>query len=97
MNDRTLNRWGGPPFSEAFREVAIAAGLPSLEYRSLRATCVCRLADAGRTTPEIASITGHTLVSVNHILKHYWKLTDTQARHAIIAKVEALRGRGAKK
>ncbi|MGR0183174.1 tyrosine-type recombinase/integrase [Azospirillum aestuarii] len=88
----TRRQWLQQAFSKVFRSVANAAGLPHLEFRSLRATCVCRLASAGCSIPEIASITGHTLVSVHHILKHYWRPDSDQAQHAI-AKVEAFRQR----
>ncbi|MGF7178271.1 tyrosine-type recombinase/integrase [Azospirillum doebereinerae] len=88
VSETTRTQWRQQAFSRAFREIAIAAELPDLEFRSLRATCVCRLASAGCTIPEIASITGHTLVSVHHILKHYWRPDSEQARNAIL-KVEA--------
>ncbi|MBK3732922.1 phage integrase family protein [Azospirillum brasilense] len=88
--ETTRQQWKQQAFSKAFREIANAAGLPHIEFRSLRATCVCRLASAGCSIPEIASITGHTLVSVHHILKHYWRPDSDQAKHAI-AKVEAFR------
>ncbi len=90
--ETTRQQWKQQAFSKAFREIANASGLPHLEFRSLRATCVCRLASAGCSIPEIASITGHTLVSVHHILKHYWRPDSDQAQHAI-AKVEAFRQR----
>lgn len=92
VNERTGKQWQQQAFSKAFREIAIAAELPHLEFRSLRATCVCRLASAGCEIPEIASITGHTLVSVHHVLKHYWRPDSRQARNAI-SKVEAFRRR----
>jgi len=88
VNEHTRTQWRQQAFSRAFREIAIAAELPHLEFRSLRATCVCRLATAGCTIPEIASITGHTLVSVHHILKHYWRPDSEQAKNAI-SKMEA--------
>jgi integrase len=90
VNEKTGQQWQQQAFSKAFREVAIAAGLPNLEFRSLRATCVCRLASSGCEIPEIASITGHTLTSVNNVLKHYWRPDSEQAKNAI-AKVEAYR------
>ena len=49
----------------------------------LRGTAITRLANAGATTPEIASISGHSLQSVDNILKHYLVHTDKQASNAI--------------
>ncbi|WP_147395142.1 tyrosine-type recombinase/integrase [Azospirillum cavernae] len=89
-SETTRRQWRQQTFSRTFREIADAAGFPQIEFRSLRATCVCRLASAGCSIPEIASITGHTLVSVHHILKHYWRPDSDQARNAI-SKVEAFR------
>lgn len=90
VSETTRKQWRQQTFSRTFREIADAAGFPQLEFRTLRATCVCRLASAGCSIPEIASITGHTLVSVHHILKHYWRPDSDQARNAI-SKVEAFR------
>lgn len=60
--------------------------MPSLEDfhdQDLRDTAVTWLALAGCTKPEIASITGHSLGTVDEILKHYLGLHPDLARSAI--------------
>jgi hypothetical protein len=56
----------------------------------LRGTAVTRLAEAGCTEAEIATITGHTLASVHTILERYLARTDKLAV-AAIAKLERAR------
>lgn len=57
--------------------------LKDFNVKDLRDTAVTWLAMAGATLPEIAAITGHTLASVQEILKHYLELNDAQADAAI--------------
>lgn len=54
-----------------------------LRDKDMRATAVGWLAMAGCSNTEIASITGHTLKTVNDILKHYWAANAVQADNAI--------------
>lgn len=54
-----------------------------LRDKDLRATAVMWLAAAGCTNTQIASITGHTLETVNQILKHYWAASAAQADDAM--------------
>jgi hypothetical protein len=57
--------------------------LDGFRDQDLRDTAVTWLARAGCDTSEIASITGHSLKSVNDILKHYLGLHPDLARRAI--------------
>jgi len=66
------------------RDDAVAAGGRSLLLRQLRHSCVVQLARAGCTVPEISSVTGHTLGSVNSILGTYLPRDSTVARNAQI-------------
>src|SRR5205823_6137350 len=81
-------------FSEAFRREKIRMGklMPGIEtltFHDLRGTAVTRLAIAGCTVPEIASLTGHSLRDVNRILEvHYLNLDVALAENAI-QKLEA--------
>jgi len=75
--------WKTDHFRHAWREVTKEAGLDGLTFNDLRGTAVTALADAQCTTIEIASITGHSLKSVEAILEHYVARTRTQARSAI--------------
>lgn len=54
-----------------------------LRDKDLRATAVMWLAQAGSTNTQIASITGHTLATVDQILKHYWAASAAQADDAM--------------
>ncbi len=60
----------------------------NLQRRDLRRTAVVRLSEAGCTVPEIASITGHSIKTVETILATYHVRTYRQAQSAI-AKLEA--------
>jgi integrase len=70
------NRNGKPWRSESFRwtwnRACKAAGIVGLTFHDLRGTAVTRLALAGATEAEIATITGHSMRSVRAILDtHY--------------------------
>lgn len=54
-----------------------------LRDKDLRATAVMWLAAAGCTNTQIASISGHTLATVDQILKHYWAASAAQADDAM--------------
>ncbi|MET3665956.1 tyrosine-type recombinase/integrase [Caulobacter sp. 1776] len=59
---------------ERIRSLAKAAApafARHLVLRALRHSCVVQLARSGATVPEIASITGHSVASIEHILSVY--------------------------
>lgn len=66
-------RWGSPAsFSNAFGSATEKLGIEDRTFHDLRGTAVTRLARAGCTVPQIATITGHSLKTVQAILdKHY--------------------------
>jgi integrase len=90
-----LKRWYGEIFSRVRKAAAEGiAGpdgwrlepMPSLadfHDQDLRDTSVTWLALAGCTKPEIASITGHSLATIDDVLKHYLGLHPDLARSAI--------------
>lgn len=82
----TGKKWKEDSFAHKFREIAIMAGLKKHEFRFTRHTAVLRLARSGCTKTEIASITGHSLASIEHLLaNHYLETKDpVQAENAII-------------
>jgi integrase len=82
--------WLPRTFREAWLTATREAGINDLHFHDLRGTAVTRLAEAGCTEAEIATITGHTLASVHTILERYLARTDKLAV-AAIAKLE--RGR----
>ena len=59
-----------------------------LHFHDLRGTAITLLSEAGCTTQEIATITGHSLKYVEAILKRYLARTRGLAEEAI-AKFEA--------
>jgi integrase len=84
-NERTGKAYTENRLSKTFgwvRKAAVKAGGRRLILRQLRHSCIVQLARAGCTVPEIASITGHTLGSVNSILSVYLPRDSAVARAA---------------
>ncbi len=75
--------WKADNFRHQWREATLKAGLDGLRFNDLRGTSITRLADAGCTHAQIASITGHSLRSIHAILDVYQARTKTQASAAI--------------
>lgn len=76
--------WTEGGFRASWRKGCDAAGIKGLTFHDLRGTAVTRLAQAGCTVPEIATITGHSLKDVGSILdSHYLNRDDGLARNAI--------------
>jgi integrase len=57
-------------FNERFRRVAERAGIDA-QARDLRRTAMLRMAEAGATVPQIASVSGHSIESTQRILETY--------------------------
>lgn len=72
---------GAKVFAKA-REKAIANGARDLKLKWLRHSCVVQQARASCTVPEIASITGHTISSVEQILQKYLPRDSKVAENA---------------
>lgn len=71
-------------FSHVFEIVRDAAGiLSNAKFMHFRHTACVRLARAGCTVPEIASISGHSAQSVHAILRRYLPRDETVAKNAI--------------
>lgn len=76
--------WTKDAFYAAWKAAFKAAAIrEDLHFHDLRGTAVTMLSEAGCTAQEIATITGHTLVSVNKILEVYSARTKPLARSAI--------------
>lgn len=57
-------------FKQAWRYAFLKADIgDELHFHDIRGTAVTMRAEAGCTVPEIATITGHSLASVNRILE----------------------------
>jgi integrase len=71
-------------FRASFRKGRIKAGVLGVTFNDLRATAVTRLAIAGCTEAEIATITGHSLRDVRWIPDaHYLHRDPTLAENEI--------------
>ena len=70
-------------FAEQWAKTCEAAEIAGLHFHDLRGTTVTMLAEAGRTVPEIVSITGHTLRRAQEILDKYLARTSRLADSAI--------------
>jgi len=55
-----------------------------LHFHDLRGTTVTLLSESGSTPQQIATITGHTLQTVNQILERYLARTEGLAEQAIV-------------
>jgi len=60
--------WTADGFRSSWRKACAAAGIVGVTFNDLRGTVVTRLALAGATVPQIATITGHSLRDVAAIL-----------------------------
>jgi integrase len=98
-NGRTIllnsegNPWTNGALQKAMLDTKARAGVSALTFHDLRGTAVTRLAEAGCTNAEIASITGHSLQSVATILATYLGRTRGLALSAI-RKLEQKRASG---
>jgi len=85
----TDNRpWTSDGFRSSWRKACAAAGVTGVTFHDLRGTAVTRLAIAGCTEPEIASITGHSLRDVGAILDAHYLHRDPELAGKAIAKLE---------
>ncbi len=74
-------------FAAQWARASAAAGISGLHFHDLRGTAVTMLAEASCTVPEIATITGHSLKTVDLILERYLSRTRHLA-DAAISKLE---------
>jgi len=85
----TDNRpWTSDGFRSSWRKACAAAGITGVTFHDLRGTAVTRLAIAGCTEAEIASITGHSLRDVGAILDAHYLHRDPELAGRAIAKLE---------
>ena len=76
--------WTSDGFRASWRKACHVAGITGLTFHDLRGTAVSRLAKAGCSSPQIATLTGHSLRDVNAILdSHYLHRDPTMAEDAI--------------
>jgi integrase len=78
-------------FNERFRRVCRRAKTDA-QARDLRRTAMLRMAEAGATTPQIASVSGHSIDQTQRILETYLPRTRELAQ-AAITKLSEHKGR----
>jgi len=81
--------WKPDGFRTAWRRACEAAGVAGVTFNDLRGTAVTRLAIAGCTEAEIATITGHSLRDVRSILDAHYLNRDPALAENAIRKLEA--------
>jgi hypothetical protein len=81
--------WISDGFRASWRKAQAKAGVRGVTFRDLRGTSVTRLALAGCTEAEIATITGHSLRSVRATLDTHYLARDPLLGESAIAKLEA--------
>ena len=86
-------RWKADAFRTAWRRTCAAAGIAGITFNDLRGTAVTRLAIAGATEAEIATISGHSLRDVRSILDAHYLHRDPALGESAIRKLEQ-HGRG---
>jgi integrase len=80
--------WTEDGFRSSWRKACASAGIVGLTFHDLRGTAVTRLAVAGCTVPEIATITGHGLRDVAAILDSNYLDRDPALAASAIRKLE---------
>lgn len=83
-------KWG---FITEWKKACRKAEITDVTFHDLRGTAVTRLALAGCTVPEIASITGHSLEDVEHILQAHYLGGRVLLAEQAMAKLEKKEGR----
>ncbi|WP_294319658.1 tyrosine-type recombinase/integrase [uncultured Sphingomonas sp.] len=81
--------WTRDGFKTSWRKACAAAGVADVTFHDLRGTVVTRLAIAGASPPEIATLTGHSLRDVNAILDRHYLNRDIRLAQAAIGKLES--------
>jgi integrase len=81
--------WTSDGFRTSFGRACDRAGIEGLTFHDLRGTAVTRLALAGCTTVEIASITGHGERDVAQMLEKHYLGDRAKLAEAAIIKLEA--------
>jgi integrase len=80
--------WTPDGFRSSWRKACASAGIVGLTFHDLRGTAVTRLASAGCTEAEIATLTGHALRDVRSILDANYLHRDPALAESAIRKLE---------
>ncbi len=80
--------WTSDGFRASWRKACHAAGISGVTFNDTRGTAATRLAVAGATEAEIATITGHSLAGVRAVLDTHYLSRDPALAVSAIAKLE---------
>lgn len=81
-------RWTANGFSSSWRKACARVGIAEVTFHDTRGTAVTRLAAAGATEAEIATITGLALSDVRAIMDAHYLSRDIGLADSAIAKLE---------
>lgn len=87
-------QWTSDGFRSSWAKACDRAKIEGLTFHDLRGTAVTRLALAGCTVPEIASITGHSLKDVEAILDAHYLGGRVELAEAAVIKLNTAYGSG---
>jgi integrase len=88
LTNRDGKPWTPDGFRASWGKACKKAGIVGVTFHDLRGTAVTRLALAGCTEAEIATITGHSLRSVRAIIDTHYLARDPALGESAIAKLE---------
>ena len=80
--------WTESGFRASWRKACVKASVSGVTFHDLRGTAVTRLAMAGCSEAEIATITGHSLRDVGAILDSHYLKRDSRMAESAIRKLE---------
>ncbi len=89
---RSGRAWRADHFRHCFKAAMQRARIVDRKFQDLRRTAIVRMAEAGCTVPEIASVSGHKIDTCQRIVDVYLPATRLLAHSAII-KLDAHRPR----
>ena len=81
--------WTADGFGSSCGKLSDRAGIDDHTFHNLRGTAVVRLAIAGGTVPQIATLAGHSLRDVEAIPDAHCLGHDMQLAEAAVLKLEA--------
>jgi len=88
LTSRAGKPWTSHGFRASWSIARTKAGIVGVTFNDLRGTAVTRLAIAGCTEAEIATITGHSLRDVHSILDAHYLHRDPALAESAIRKLE---------
>lgn len=95
LNSSDRAPWTSDGFRTSFGRAVERSGIEDRTFHDLRGTAVTRLAIAGCTAEQIATITGHSLKEVHQILDRHYLSRDVRLAEEAIARLETARVIGA--